>query len=197
MTDVRDAPRKRLTDQKLIDLIALAEPEYRGLGMWLSTPDRLDEMRGALIDLVAPLADERRETPTTHEKSECGVMEPQTGYTCELAPGHGGDHRAFIDASDEEGQLPERRWSQVDGIRPDDWKRHVAQAHAGTLPTELWLCGQIRGARWEFQGIFTDRARAETACLTKQFFIYPVALNKEYDRENVKVAPIFPRAGTR
>lgn len=41
---------------------------------------------------------------------KCPVLEPETGYDCELPTGHDGPHRAFINTWDEEGKLDERQW---------------------------------------------------------------------------------------
>lgn len=49
----------------------------------------------------------------------------------------------------------------------------------------LWLCGQIRGRGWEFQGVFTSRRKAEDACKSVNYFICPIVLNKECPDEAV------------
>jgi hypothetical protein len=70
MTDQRperEAIEQALTDQLIIDAIAQAEPEYRGVGMWLALPKDLENARRVLTDaLLAALP------PTPTPGCKCG-----------------------------------------------------------------------------------------------------------------------------
>jgi len=53
----------------------------------------------------------------------------------------------------------------------------------------LFLVGQYRSGRppyivWDFQGIFSDRKKAEEACKNESYFISEVILNKECPDED-------------
>lgn len=53
---------------------------------------------------------------------------------------------------------------------------------------KLWLCGQYKKGNypnviWEFQGIFNTKKKAINACKNKNYFIFPIILNKECNEE--------------
>lgn len=52
---------------------------------------------------------------------------------------------------------------------------------------ELWICGQWQEdfKLWEFQGVFSSRAKAIKACKNIRYFIFPALLNKELPMETV------------
>ena len=58
----------------------------------------------------------------------------------------------------------------------------------------LWLCGQYQGSlktgatAWDFQGIFSTKDKAISACKGWGYFIAPVFLDMELPGESV----IFP-----
>jgi hypothetical protein len=47
--------------------------------------------------------------------------------------------------------------------------------------TTLWIVGKIVSLAtppaWEFQGVYTTRARAELACRTRNYFVGPAVLD--------------------
>ena len=53
---------------------------------------------------------------------------------------------------------------------------------------DLWLVGQFRevgraGNVWDYQGVFSSRAKAVAACRTADYFIAPVMLDQEIPDE--------------
>lgn len=56
---------------------------------------------------------------------------------------------------------------------------------------ELWICGQYRSGGdngvgdvvWDFQGVFSTRAKALAACRNRNYFIAPVVLDREVPDE--------------
>lgn len=55
---------------------------------------------------------------------------------------------------------------------------------------ELWVCGKYleqrdNGAVWEMQGVFSSEEKAVAACLTEDFFIGPVELDKAMPEERI------------
>lgn len=59
------------------------------------------------------------------------------------------------------------------------------------MKRELWVCGQLRGkwrpggSVWDFQGVFSSEGKAEKACKSKAYFIFPVKLDMELPKEPV------------
>jgi len=55
----------------------------------------------------------------------------------------------------------------------------------------LWICGQRRGrwspkgSVWDFQGVFSSKAKAVAACRSDRYFIYPTVLDQEQPDERV------------
>ena len=51
--------------------------------------------------------------------------------------------------------------------------------------TRVWICGQLRGewradgSRWDFQGVFSNVAKAVNACRNKKYFLFTATLDKE------------------
>lgn len=72
-----DALRAALTDQVLADAIATAEPEYRGLGFYATTPKQLALMRDMLLAALAPAAP----TPEPPTRPEC--QQSKSGFHCD------------------------------------------------------------------------------------------------------------------
>lgn len=56
-------------------------------------------------------------------------------------------------------------------------------------PGILWLCGQCvdwKTQRWEFQGVFSTKAKALTICRVN-YFVYPVAVDEPCPHESCEV----------
>ena len=67
------------------------------------------------------------------------------------------------------------------GERKDDMKKG----------RRVWICGQItgkwigRGTPWEFQGVFTDKKKADAACRDGSYFFFPAWPNEELPHEAI------------
>lgn len=68
---------------------------------------------------------------------------------------------------------------------------------------KLWLCGQLIGefnqegrSLWDFQGVFSDEAKADKACVDENYFIYSVVLDEEFPKEPIVPTEYrYPRRG--
>lgn len=47
------------------------------------------------------------------------------------------------------------------------------------------------GAVWDFAGLFDDKKLAVKACITEDYFVAPVELNKELPKEQIYWPDIF------
>lgn len=58
------------------------------------------------------------------------------------------------------------------------------------MDNRLWICGQYRSgefgnAIWDFQGVFSTKGKAITACRNYNYFIFPVAVDEELPDETI------------
>jgi hypothetical protein len=73
---------------------------------------------------------------------------------------------------------------------------------SGNGGTEIWVCGQLigewvgRGTAWEFQGVFSDESRADSACRDESYFIFPATLDEELPHDAYQPPRArYPRGG--
>lgn len=58
------------------------------------------------------------------------------------------------------------------------------------MDNRLWLCGKYRLGEssyvvWDFQGIFSTKAKAVAACRNRNYFIFPCAIDEELPDETI------------
>ena len=64
-----------------------------------------------------------------------------------------------------------------------------------------WICGQLRGnykskgSIWDFQGVFSSRAKAIKACRNENYFIFSARLDQELPDERMEAPDaVYPKA---
>jgi len=62
-------------------------------------------------------------------------------------------------------------------------------------PITLWLVGRYKGGKfpsvaWDFQGIFTTREAALSACLDKTWFVGQVEINKPLPKDTIEMPSV-------
>ena len=59
------------------------------------------------------------------------------------------------------------------------------------MNNKVWICGQLigeweeTGSKWSFQGVFTSKELAITACKNERYFIFSAEINEELPSENL------------